>query len=416
MCMWHTHVCTHNHIQFHFHFCLFAFCLQLLLFGGLLSVKLKMLLHLEHTNLCPWWFPACSDHQELHPQGSAFPTSTYLDPVGANPWRPRRKTLPLRQTCRCTGRGKWYSAHSLWEVWCPDHEASPLWSEWPFPASPPIYTLYSCLFPDLSVGLWGRTLGLCYCLFDRKGKRFRRRETVCSRTTASTKKRTSAGVRSSAASSTFAWQSWTSIAPGKPLGCHDVTSVPGGWNRRRCTDSTRRPPWNGRFSLWALGRSVLSCPGVDRPAQSQIVALGSSCLQTAHLKMQFLGTKRRLQTCWTADVYKQYREIASAVPCLKSKNSNGADTHTHTHTHIASHLLTLNVLYHSTPHWLRWKTCTAYRTLVRQILKWMRVCFSSCLLQEIPLTNQSFKPNWAIICSVRTGNGFGVLKKMSPGS
>ena len=39
--------------------------------------------------------------------------------------------------------------------------------------------------------------------------------------------------------------------------------------------------------------------------------------------------------------------------------------------------LTLNVLYHTTPHWLRWKTCTTYRTSLKQILKWVRVCFLS---------------------------------------
>ena len=72
--------------------------------------------------------------------------------------------------------------------------------------------------------------------------------------------------------------------------------------------------------------------------------------------------------------------------------------------------LTLNVLrhMHTTPHWLRWKTCTVYRALLNQILKWVRVCYLSCLLQEIPSTNPFLKQSWAIFSSICTGIGFGV--------
>ena len=47
------------------------------------------------------------------------------------------------------------------------------------------------------------------------------------------------------------------------------------------------------------------------------------------------------------------------------------------------------------PHWLRWKTCTAYRALLKHILKWLRVRFfftsSVCCkkyLQQIHFQNK----------------------------
>ena len=98
---------------------------------------------------------------------------------------------------------------------------------------------------------------------------------------------------------------------------------------------------------------------------------------------------RRRVYWWNLDVNSKLKH----QPCVQDRSS----------------CLTLSVLYHTTPHWLRWKTRTAYWALLKQILQWVRVRFSSsCLLQEILSINPFSKQNLATLCSVRTGIGFGV--------